>query len=102
MSYISRRSNNPRTLRSEGHREFTFQFLRYPTIRISDEKRLASKVPADTTGKSIAYFNRDLRFPPDKLILRVEKSHVPAAGGPGAHSFVIGFTTCDPVKVFQH
>ena len=79
-------------------REYTFQFLHYPSIRIGDNKKLATLNPSEALRRNLVYFNRPLDFG-NKLILRIESSSRSSTTDWG---FTLGFTTCDSNKVFSH
>lgn len=79
-------------------REYTFQFLHYPSLRIGDNKKLVTLNPLGALRRNLVYFNRPLDFG-NKLILRVESSSRSSTTDWG---FTLGFTTCDSNKVFSH
>lgn len=74
---------------------FDYLIQRYPSVKVADSKKLVTRWTLDR-GKSLVYFNRDLRCG-RKLILQIE-SVVP---GP-EFGLVFGVTTCGPSQVVTH
>lgn len=73
---------------------FDFHFLRYPSVKITDSKKVAMRW-TNQNGKSLVYFNRDLRCG-RKLILKVES----VDQGPD-FGLIFGVTTCGSSQVFD-
>ena len=78
---------------------FTFQFLRYPSVFISEGSMMAGVSAEKSQMRNIVYFNRNLDFERN-LILRIES--VSSAASVNDWGFIIGFTSCEPTRVYSN
>ena len=78
---------------------FTFHFLHYPSVFISSESMVAGVSAEKSRMRNIVYFNRNLDFERN-LILRIES--VSSAASVNDWGFIIGFTSCEPTRVYSN
>lgn len=79
----------------EADTKFEFQYLRYPSVKVAESKKLVTRWTSNN-GKSLVYFNRDLRVG-RKLILQIES----VSPGP-EYGLAFGVTSCCPSQVYNH